>query len=108
MGYHLSLLRPKGELYAEAHGLEACASLFVAIDILSHNDGIRHFGFEGQTVETARGLLVLVACALQYLHKSGAATPSPDPSTIADLADNFSYIEVKKKNHAYQILLGSL
>ena len=33
---------------------EACASLFVAIDILTHNDGIRHSGFEGELVETAR------------------------------------------------------
>jgi hypothetical protein len=45
---------------------EACAaSLFAAIDILTHNDGIRHPGFEGQSVETARGLLVLLAHALQ-------------------------------------------
>ncbi len=49
---------------------EACASLFVEIDILlTHNDGIRHYGFEGEPVETARGLLFLIACALQYLHK---------------------------------------
>ena len=43
---------------------EACASLFVAIDILTHVDGIRHSGFEGEPEVTARGLLVLVACAL--------------------------------------------
>jgi len=46
---------------------EACATVFVAIDILTHIDGIRHSGFEGEPEETARGLLVLVACALQYL-----------------------------------------
>ena len=40
---------------------EACASLFVVIDILTHADGIRHSGFEGEPKETARGLLVLVA-----------------------------------------------
>ena len=43
---------------------EACASLFVAIDILTHTDNIRHSGFEGEPESTARGLLVLVACAL--------------------------------------------
>jgi hypothetical protein len=43
---------------------EACALLSVAIDILTHADGIRHSGFEREPEETARGLLVLVACAL--------------------------------------------
>ena len=43
---------------------EACASLFVAIDILTHPNGIRHSGFEGELDETAKRLLVLVACAL--------------------------------------------
>ena len=43
---------------------EACISLYVIIDILTHNDGIRHFGFEGQTLETVKTLLVMVACAL--------------------------------------------
>ncbi len=43
---------------------EACASLFVVIDILTHTDGIRHSGFEGEPEVTAMGLLVLVACAL--------------------------------------------
>ena len=37
---------------------EACVSLFVAIDILTHNDGIRYSGLEGGHVETPRGLLV--------------------------------------------------
>ena len=46
---------------------EACASLFVAVGILTHIDEIRHSGFEGQTSTIARGLLVLVACALQHL-----------------------------------------
>ena len=73
---------------------EACASLFAVIAILTHNDGIRHFGFEGEPVETAKGLLVLVACALQYLHKSGATDPNIDPSIIEDLADNFSFGEI--------------
>jgi len=45
---------------------EACASLYVAVVILTHNDdGIRHSGFESHTSTTARGLLVLIACKLQ-------------------------------------------
>ena len=44
---------------------EACASLYVAVDILTHHDGIRHLGLEGQSSITARGLLVLIACMLQ-------------------------------------------
>ena len=43
---------------------EACASLFVTIDILTHANGIRHSGLEGGSEETSRGLLILVACAL--------------------------------------------
>jgi hypothetical protein len=43
---------------------EACISLYVIIEFLTHNDGIRHFGFEGQTLETVKTLLVMVACAL--------------------------------------------
>ena len=69
----------------------------MAIDILTHNDGIRHFWFEGEPVETARGLLVLVACALQYIRESGAANPNTDPSTIEDLADIFLFSEIHKR-----------
>jgi len=72
---------------------EAFASPFVAIDILTYDDGIRHFGFEVELVETDKGLLVLVACALQYLHKSGATDPNTNYYTIEDLADNFSFNE---------------
>jgi hypothetical protein len=43
---------------------EASAALYVAIDIVTHNNGIRYSGFELQTTETTRGLLVLVACAI--------------------------------------------
>ena len=77
-------------------GWEACASLFIAIDILTHNDDIRHSGFEGKTVETARGLLVLVACALQFLRKTETTDPNIDPFAIANLADNFSINEIQK------------
>jgi hypothetical protein len=68
---------------------EACASLFVAIDILTHVDGIRLSGFEGEHEETARGLLVLVACTLQYLHKKGTSDPNADSSTIEELSESF-------------------
>jgi len=77
---------------------EACTSLFVAIDILTHADGIRHFGFEGEPVETARGLLVLVTYALQYLHKTRATDPDTNPSTIEELADNFSFRQIQKSS----------
>jgi hypothetical protein len=75
---------------------EACASFFVAIDILTHTDGIRHSGLEGEPAETDRGLLVLVACALQYLHKTRASYPVTNPSTIENLVDNFSFGEIQK------------
>jgi len=44
---------------------EACASLYVAVDILTHHDGIRHSGLKGHPSNTARGLLFLVACMLR-------------------------------------------
>ena len=44
---------------------EVCASLYVAVDILTHHDGIRHSGLEGQSSTTARGLLVFIACRYQ-------------------------------------------
>ncbi len=68
----------------------------MAIEILTHNDGIRHSGFEGQTVETTTCLLILVACALQYQHKTGTNDLNVDPVTIEDLADNFSSSEIQK------------
>jgi len=76
--------------------LESCV-IFVAIDILTHNDDIRHSGFKGETIETARGLLVLVACALQYLHKTQRADYTFDPSSIEDLAGSFSFSEIRKR-----------
>jgi hypothetical protein len=48
----------------------------MAIGMLTHNGEIRHSGFEGEPVETARGLLVMVACALHYLRNSGPHTPA--------------------------------
>ncbi len=47
--------------------LEACASLYVAVDILTNHDGIRHSGFEGHSSSTTNGLLFLIVCGLQHL-----------------------------------------
>jgi hypothetical protein len=76
---------------------EACASLFVAIDILTHVDGIRHSGSKGEPEKTARGLLVLVSCALQYMHKKGTTNPNADSSTIEEMAKIFSFSEIQKR-----------
>ena len=46
---------------------EASSSLFVAVDILTHHDGIRHSGLEVQSSIIARGLLVLAAYRLQQI-----------------------------------------
>ncbi len=70
--------------------------MFVAIDILTHNDGIRHYGFEEQTLGTTRGLLVLVAWALQFLHIAGPHGPTLDPPTIEYLAESFYFSQVEK------------
>jgi hypothetical protein len=71
--------------------------MFVAIDIFTHNDDIRHFGFEGETMETAKGLLVLVAYALQFLHMAERADQTLDPSSIEDLAESFSFGKIRKR-----------
>ena len=62
------IAKPTEESVPRYSEWEARSSLFVAIDIVTHNNGIRHSGFELQTSETTRGLLVLVAFAIQYLH----------------------------------------
>jgi hypothetical protein len=77
---------------------EARASLLVAIDILTtHNHGIRHFGFKGQTVETSKGLLDLVACALQALHKMGTDDSIFDRTSIENLAESLSFSDIGNK-----------
>ena len=42
-------------------------------------------------------MLVLVACALQYLHKSGTCAPL-DPSTIEEITDTFPFSEIRKRS----------
>jgi hypothetical protein len=76
---------------------EASSSLYIAIEIVTHNDGIRHSGFELQTSETARGLLVVVACAVQYLHQTGCEDPAVDPHILEELAESFSFAEIRKR-----------
>jgi hypothetical protein len=69
----------------------------VAIDILAHVDGIRHSGFEGEPEKTAKGLLILVGCALQYKHKKRTTNPNAYSSTIEELTESFSSSEIKKR-----------
>ncbi len=49
---------------------KACAYLFAAVDTLTHFCEIRHLGLKGQNSSVSRGLLVLVAYALQHVCKS--------------------------------------
>ena len=44
---------------------EACASLYLAVYILTHHDGIRHSCFESQTSTTVGRLLFFIAYKLQ-------------------------------------------
>jgi hypothetical protein len=76
---------------------EASASLYVAIGIVTHDDGIRQSGFELQTLETARGLLVLVACVIRYL-QAGCEDPAVDPTLLEGLVENFSFAEIRKRS----------
>jgi hypothetical protein len=77
---------------------EGSCTLQVAIDVLTHGDGIRHSGFEGQSLETARGLLVVTACALRLLQRKGNALAGIDQDTISDLADAFSFCDIRKRS----------
>jgi hypothetical protein len=74
--------------------LAACASLYVAVDILTHHDGIRHSGLEGQSSTTARGLLVLIACGLQQFLHNPRPDHAVDMAALSDLADNFFFSEI--------------
>jgi hypothetical protein len=78
----------------------------VAIDILTHADGIRHSGFEGEPEVTARGLLVLVAYVLQYLHKREDEDPTANSSTFEELAESFSLSEIQKRTLQTRFMLG--
>ena len=64
---------------------EACASLYVAVDILTHHDGIRHSGLEGQSSTIARGQLVLIACMLQEFLQNFSPNHAMDMEALSDL-----------------------
>ncbi len=66
------------------------------MDILTHHDGIRHSGLEGQSSTTARGLLVLVACMLhQFLHNP-PSIHEVDMEALSDLDESFFFSEIRK------------
>jgi hypothetical protein len=70
--------------------------LFFTIDILTPNNGIRHYDSEGTTVETARGVLITVARAIQFLQNFGTYDLAIDSSSIEDLVESFSFSEIRK------------
>jgi hypothetical protein len=49
---------------------EAEATATVTIDVMDNHTGIRYPALEGHTAVAARGLLVIIACALQHLSQS--------------------------------------
>jgi hypothetical protein len=77
---------------------EACASVFVAVDTLTHHDGVHHSGLEGQSSSTANKLLVLVACALQHRCVAPLPDHTSDRDTLTDLAESFFFSEVRKRS----------
>ena len=43
------------------------------------------------------GLLILVTCALQYLHKKGTTNPNTDSSTTEESTESFTFNEIQKR-----------
>lgn len=76
---------------------EASASLYVAVDILTHHDGVRHSGFEGQSSATARGLLVLATCRIQQLLQDPPPNHELDLESLTELADSLSFNDIRKR-----------
>ena len=75
---------------------ETETSLFVSVDVLDNHTGVRHVALEGHTATVARGLLVLVACALHHLAQNDEDSWStPDPTVLEDLVESFSFSETK-------------
>ena len=89
--------QPTEETTPKYSDREACASLHVAVDILTHHDGIRHSGFEGYTSTTARALLVLIAYKLQHVLHNPPSDRTVDMGALSDLADNISFSEIRKR-----------
>ncbi len=76
---------------------EACASLYVAVDILTHHDGVRYSGLEGQSSTIARGPIVIVACRLQQILQNPPNVHEMGMESLADLAEIFSFSEIRKR-----------
>ena len=81
----------------EVSDREACASLYVAVNILTHHDGIRHSGLEGRSSTTARGLCVLIACTLQQFLQNPPPDHTVDTEALSNFVDSFSFSEVRKR-----------
>ena len=79
-------------------------TLYVSIDVLVNNTGVRYSALEGHTPMHARGLLVVVACALQHMAFLEEESPSaPDPAVLEDFVESFFFSEVKKRNLAAKL-----
>ena len=85
MGHHLFTSEPTEETTPRYSDWEACASLYLAVDILTHHDGIRHSGFEGHTSTTARGPLVLIASTLQHFLQNPPTDYAVDMDTLSEI-----------------------
>ena len=69
----------------------------MAVEILTHHDGIHQSGLEGQSSTIAKGLLVLIACRLQQFMQNLPPDQAVDMEALSDLADSFSFIEIRKR-----------
>ena len=90
---------PKDDTFPKYKAWETEASMYVSIDGILNQLGVRHSALEGHIVSTARGLLVFSSCAIQYLAHTAVDGQSPiDPITLDDLVESFSFGEIKKRN----------
>jgi hypothetical protein len=66
---------------------------------MDNHTGIRYPALEGHTTVAARGLMVVVACALQHLGQSEEEHDPPiDQNVIEELMESFSFSEIKKRS----------
>jgi len=68
----------------------------MAVDILTHHDGIHHSWLKGQSSTKARGLLVLIACKLQQFLQNPPPNHTVDMDVLSDV-HNFSFSEIRKR-----------
>ncbi len=77
------------------------ASLVVTIDVLDNITRVRHPALEAHTALAARGLLSVVACAIQHpAHTFGDEESALDPRVLEDLVESFSFSDIKKRSLA--------